>query len=460
MAIVTGWKSYVTVQLPAMMVICAISMLGAIMTELVLYRTCTIVLNINETECLLLKNNGSSSEALKINELVQPVIYKFNIFRSMIENLLPTILSFFVGPWSDTYGRKPLIITSLLGYTLGFFLLSLMSSWQLNPWYFLFAYIPIACFGGLSFFLLASFSYITDITSKENRTWHLTCLDVYILFGLVIGIFIGPFMCKYFGYAFVFGIAAVLSFLANLFVIFLVPETIQRTSSINLSSLFDKKHVLSLINACRRRNGFDRFLVLCCSLYILLYVTAVEGDMTIIFLFTNARLGWDSTQYSYYMMTNVILGGIGSLSGIKIFSSLLGCSDIVIVIFATCSSLIGAIIKSFAWLPWHMFLSITISMFGGLGGPLIRSTVSKLVPSTDTGKIFSLITSIQMITPIFACGLYSTIYTKYLPPIYPSPVWLISCALFIFLIILSILIHVRILRTSGQQYIEISQESE
>ncbi|XP_014612074.1 PREDICTED: proton-coupled folate transporter-like isoform X1 [Polistes canadensis] len=460
MAIVTGWRRYVTVQPPAMMILCAISMIGAIITELVLYRTCTIVLNINKTECLLLKNNGSSSEALRINKLVQPEIYIFNICKSVIESLLPTILSFFVGPWSDTYGRKPLFITSLFGYTLGFAILSLMSKWQINPWYFLIAYIPIACFGGLCFVLLASLSYITDITSEEDRTWHITCFDIYLLFGLVAGIYTGPLMCKYFGYAFVFGIAAVFSLLANLFILFLVPETIQRSSSMNLSSLFDKKHVVNLFNACKSRIGFDRCLVWCCSIYLLLLITTVEGDMTIIYLFTNARLGWNAIQYSYYMVTNIILGGIGSLIGYKILCSLLGFSEVSVVIFATFSSLCGAFIKSFTWLPWHMYLAIAVSMFGGLCGSLIRSVVSKSVPSTDIGKIFSLITSIQMITPIFACTLYSTIYTEFLPPIYPSPVWLISCTFFTLMIVLSIVIKIRISSTCGQQYIEISQESE
>ncbi|XP_043502265.1 proton-coupled folate transporter-like [Polistes fuscatus] len=461
MAIVTGWRRYVTVQPPAMMILCAISMIGAILTELLMYRTCTIVLNINKTECMLLKNNGSSSEALRINKLVQSEIYKYNICRSVIENLFPTIISFFVGPWSDTYGRKPLIITSLFGYTLWFTTLSLMSKWQINPWYFLIAYIPIACFGGLCFVLIASFSYITDITSEDDRTWHLACFDIYLFFGVLVGIYTGPLMCKYFGYAFVFGIAAVFSLLANLFIIFLVPETIQRSSSMSLCSLFDKKHVVNLLNVCKSRSGFDRCLVWCCSIYLLLLITTMEGDVTIIYLFTNARLGWNASQYSYYMVTNIILSGIGSVIGIKIFCSLLGFSELNVVIFATFSSLFGALIKSFTWLPWHMYLSITVSMFGGsLCGSLIRSVVSKLVPSTDTGKIFSLITSIQMITPIFACILYLTIYTDYLPPIYPSPVWLISCAFFILMILLSIFIKIRISSACGQQYIEISQESE
>ncbi|KAI4499932.1 hypothetical protein M0802_004802 [Mischocyttarus mexicanus] len=460
MPAVTGWRSYVTVQPPLMMIIFAISMIGAILTELIMYRTCTILLHFNETECLLLRNNGSSSEARKINKLVQQDVNIFNICRSVIENLLPTVLSFFIGPWSDTYGRKPLLLISFTGYILGFTILSLMSIWPISPWYFLTAYIPIACFGGLCFILLASFSYITDITSNDNRTWHLTCLDISLLFGLIAGTYVGPVISKQFGYPFVFATATVCLVLTNLFILFFVPETIQRSSSINLRSLFDKKHLYDLLNVCKNRRGFNRCLVVCCSIYLILQITTMEGEMSIMYLFTNTRLGWDASQYSYYLVANITLGAIGSLIGIKIFTSLIGCSEINVAIFGTISFLTSAIIKSFTWLPWHLYLSIVTSMFSGLCGPSIRSTVSKLVPPTDTGKIFSLITSIQTITPIFACLLYSTVYTDYLPPIYPCPVWLVSSAFIILMILLLIFLQVRISKTSDQQYIEISQESE
>lgn len=54
---------------------------------------------------------------------------------------------------------------------------------------------------------------------------------------------------------------------------------------------------------------------------------------------------------------------------------------------ASISSLSGAFMKAFAWEAWHMYLSVFISMFGGISGPAIRSILSKLVPSSDAGSI-------------------------------------------------------------------------
>lgn len=81
---------------------------------MIVYRTCTVVLHINKTECLIINQNGSSNEAHRIDTLVQSQVSLISMSKSFVENLLPAFLSFFVGPWSDKYGRKPLL---LAGYT-------------------------------------------------------------------------------------------------------------------------------------------------------------------------------------------------------------------------------------------------------------------------------------------------------------------------------------------------------
>ncbi|XP_035738036.1 proton-coupled folate transporter-like isoform X1 [Vespa mandarinia] len=461
MAIVTGWKCYVSVQPPIMMLIFAMSMSGTILTDLIVYRTCTVVLNINKTECLIINQNGSSNEAHRIDILVQSQVNLISMSKSFVENLLPAFLSFFVGPWSDKYGRKPLLLAGYTGYSLTFCLLSLMTMWDINPWYLLIAYMPSACFGGLCIILLASFSYISDISLEKDRTWHLAYLEILISLGLIVGIFIGPYIFKLYGYPVTLSVAAMSIMLANIYVLFFVSETVQYSSSRMWSSLFDVSLVKDLISTCiKKRDGFDRCVVWCCIMYLILYIVTMDGDMSISYLFSNARFGWDVSQYSNYMGANVALGIIGTLIGIKIIGSLKGCLETGLVMLASISSLSGVLMKAFAWQAWHMYLSVFISMFGGISGPAIRSILSKLVPSSDAGKVFSLITSIETTMPFAAASLYTTVYSHYLPPIYPSPVWLISCVLFIIMIILLICIHIRITKMDTLQYRVISEESE
>lgn len=80
-----------------------------------MYRTCTMTLKINQTECMILHNNSSSAEALRINSQVQPQASLILTSKSFIESIFPSFLSLFLGPWSDKYGRKPVILSGYIG---------------------------------------------------------------------------------------------------------------------------------------------------------------------------------------------------------------------------------------------------------------------------------------------------------------------------------------------------------
>ncbi|KAK2580079.1 hypothetical protein KPH14_012362 [Odynerus spinipes] len=461
MAIVIKWQRYLSIQPPLMLLIFALSVTGTILADITVYRTCTTLLGINQTECSILHQNGSSKEALRIDALVQPQVSLMSMSKSLIQSLLPAFLSFFVGPWSDKYGRKPLLLAGYIGQSITYCLLLLMTIWDINPWYFLIAYVPSACLGGFCIIILASFCYISDISVENDRAWHLAYLQISISFGFMLGIFTGPLVYKQYGYVSVFSLAAMCVVVAGLYVLLFVPETVQSTSRVMWTTLFDINHVKDLFSTCtKKRDGFDRCIVWCCMAYLVLNVLIMEGSISVAYLFSNARLGWDVGQFSTYMVANIGLGMIGTLIGVKIFGSLAGFSEICLAILASVSSLTGALVQAFTWLSWHMYLAVIISMFGDISGPALRAILSKSVPPSDTGKVFSLIVSMETIMPVGATSLYAMVFSHYLPPIYPSPVWLVSSILFFIMVILLICVQIRIIKTNTSQYRVLLQDSE
>lgn len=87
---------------------------GTILTNLIVYRTCIKILKLNETECSILRNNSSSEEALRINSMVQPYATLIMMGKSFLESISPSFLSLFLGPWSDKYGRKPVMLSGYI----------------------------------------------------------------------------------------------------------------------------------------------------------------------------------------------------------------------------------------------------------------------------------------------------------------------------------------------------------
>lgn len=120
---------------------------------------------------------GTSNETKKIQDLeVEAQRFSANILMvtSVFTNVVPALWSFFLGPWSDKFGRKPIFISTLIGFTLQYALtavITYMSATMLiNPWWYLLTIVPLMFTGGYSSMITVLFCYITDITNDSNRS--------------------------------------------------------------------------------------------------------------------------------------------------------------------------------------------------------------------------------------------------------------------------------------------------
>lgn len=435
---VPGWRRYLLVQPPIILLLIALSMSGTLLIDLIVYRTCLTMLKLNDTECSLLRNNGSSEEAHRINSMAQPYAALIVMSKSFMESISPSFLLLFLGPWSDKYGRKPVMLSGYISTSLTYLLLSVMANWDVVPWYLLIAYIPTALLGGINVLILASMCYITDITNDNDRAWHLAWLDALISVGLLIGLLSGPMIFDVYGYNAVFSVATVLCSLATLYILFFVPETIQsQTSGIN--KIFDFTLIKSLIDTCvRKRDGFNRSLVWSCIACLTFLLVVFEGNLAIGYLFASARLGWTVEKYSVYVAADVTMGVLGTISGIKLMRKYAGFPEAVIAIISVTSSCGSALVRAFTWQSWHMYLSVVLGMFSNISRPMIRAILSKTVPVQDTGKVFSLASFLETLLPFAAASLYTFLYSHYMPPLYPLPVWFLSAVFYVITIVILI----------------------
>ncbi|KAK9297172.1 hypothetical protein QLX08_009040 [Tetragonisca angustula] len=458
---IVGWKRYILVQPSMMMLIIAQAITSNVLTDLIVYRTCSITLSINKTECSLLHDNSSSAEALKIDAQVQPKASLILMTRSIIESIVPALLSLFLGPWSDIYGRKSIMLSGYIGISLTYIILSLITIWDIDPWFLLIAYIPYACCGGFCIILLSTICYLTDISNEQERGWQLAWMEALISVGILAGILAGPIIFQAYGYTVVFIIATVCCIVAGLYIYVFVPETTYSTDSVTIKSLFDIHLVKKLISTCiKKRNGFDRYIVWCCITCIILMIIALQGDMTVGFLFASARLGWNVSEYSIYLATSIVLSILGIIVGVKLLMTYGGFSEEMTAILSLLSSLGSCLVQSFTLKSWHLYLSAVVGMFGSIASPMIRTIISKSVPSEDTGKIFSMTISIETLTPLVASSLYNLIYLHFMPPIYPSPVWLISVGIYAIVIFVLINIRIRNARPNSVRYTSLKQDDE
>lgn len=81
---------------------------------MVVFQACKEV-ETNKSRCDILHANSSSDEVRELNKIVQRYASYIIMSKSLIESFIPAIFILFLGPWSDKYGRKPLIIAGYFG---------------------------------------------------------------------------------------------------------------------------------------------------------------------------------------------------------------------------------------------------------------------------------------------------------------------------------------------------------
>lgn len=104
--------------------------------------------------------------------------------RSPIAAIVPLIIVLFAGGWSDKKGiRKPLVLFPILGELISSLVLLLSSIFMdtipMQVPAFSERVVP-SLFGGQTLMLMGIYSYLSQMTNEENRTFRFGCFTVFL----------------------------------------------------------------------------------------------------------------------------------------------------------------------------------------------------------------------------------------------------------------------------------------
>lgn len=212
-------KTHITVE-PIFAGLVIGSMLSRIATQnLNLDKVCRVKKNFGDIICDSLidrDGNYTSNEAE-----IQKVISEIETWRSVIQTAIPTVLVMFMGAWSDRTGnRKICILLPVIGE------FSVCVSNILSTYFFY--EIPVevtmlletllpAITGGWVMMYLGVFSYISDITTTESRTFRVGMANLCMTAGIPIGTALSGILLKVGGYYGVFSISGIIYFITFLY---------------------------------------------------------------------------------------------------------------------------------------------------------------------------------------------------------------------------------------------------
>ncbi len=301
-----------------------------------------------------------------------------------------------LGNLSDRYGRRPVLLFSLLGFGIDYILMAYAPT---IGWLFV-GRIIAGLFGAS---ITTASAYIADISTSENRAQNFGMIGAAFGLGFIIGPVIGGILGEY-DARIPFFAAAGLSLLNALYGYFVLPESLPPEGR----RKFEWKRANPL-GSFKQLRKYPKISGLIISL-VLIYIAAHAVQTTWTY-YNIEKFGWTEQMIGYSLglvglMVALVQGGL-----IRIVIPKLGYQRSVY--FGLFLYSLGFLLFAFATQSWMMFAFSVVYCLGGITMPALQGIISSVVPSNEQGELQGGLTSLMSATSIIGPLLMTNLFAYF-----------------------------------------------
>ncbi len=294
------------------------------------------------------------------------------------------IFSPLLGNLSDKFGRRPILLFSLLGFGIDYIILAFAPTFT-----WLIIGRIIAGITGASF--TTANAYIADISDDTNREKNFGMVGAAFGMGFIIGPVIGGLLGKY-NPQYPFFASAALCFLNLAYGYFILPESLPKENRRNFD--WTKANPLSTISKLKRYKNIGWLMF---SFFLLFLGShAVQSNWS---FYTIYKFKWSEDMVGYSLGIVGLLVGLVQGLLIRYSSKYLGNSKSIYIGFLLYA--LGMFLFAFSNQSWMMFAFLIPYCLGGISGPSLQSVMSSRIPKNEQGELQGGLTSLQSATTIF-----------------------------------------------------------
>ena len=344
-------------------------------------------------------------------------------------SIMQFIFSPILGNLSDKYGRRPILLLSLLGLGIDFVVMAMAPT---LTW--LFVGRLIAGIMGASF--TTATAYIADISTPEKRAQNFGLVGAAFGLGFIIGPMLGGILGEY-GTRIPFYAAAVLSLLNFLYGYFVLPESLKSENR--------REFNWSRANPVGSLIQLGKYPV----------ILGLVGSLVAIYIASHAT----QSTWSYYGMekfqwskkeVGISLAIVGSLVAIvqggliRVINPRLGPARSVTI--GLLLYVVGFALFAFATQGWMMYIFLVPYCLAGISGPALQGIMSGQVPANEQGELQGALTSLISVTAIIGPPLMTNCFAYFTRP--ESPIYFPGAAFLLgsFIALISLLLANRSLK--------------
>jgi MFS transporter, DHA1 family, tetracycline resistance protein len=323
-----------------------------------------------------------------------------------------------LGNLSDKYGRRPILLFSLLGFGIDYIFLAAAPT---IGW--LFVGRVIAGITGASF--TTATAYIADISTQENRAQNFGMIGAAFGLGFIIGPVLGGVLGEY-GARLPFIVAAGLALLNAFYGYFVLPESLSKENRRAFN--WKRANPLGSLLQLKKYPSLSGLV----GSFILVYIAAHAVQSTWTFI-NIAKFKWSEAMIGYSLgmvglLVAIVQGGL-----IRFINPKLGNEKSAYIGLALYS--LGLLLFAFASKTWMMFVFLIPYCLGGIAGPALQSIISGEVPANEQGELQGALTSLMSVTsivgPLIMTNLFSYFTSANAPVNFPGAPFLLGSILMI-----------------------------
>jgi len=265
-----------------------------------------------------------------------------------------------VGGLSDRFGRRPIMLTSLAGLAVDFFLMALAPT-------ILFLYIGRALSGIFGATFSTANAYVADVSPPDKRAQNFGLIGASFGVGFLLGPVIGGILGEY-GTRVPFYAAGIISVINVIYGVFFLPETLAESKRRPFS--FKRSNPIGSVVSLGRIKGVKGLI------FVLFVLAAAHTVYPTTYTFSTMEgLGWSPGDVGFSLgafavASMIVQGGLIRIIIPKIGLFWAGFIGIT-------SAVIGYTMMGSADAGWVIYAAGPFAALAGLYGPALTNMMSK-----------------------------------------------------------------------------------
>ena len=301
-----------------------------------------------------------------------------------------------LGGLSDQYGRRSIILLSLLGFGINYMVMALAPT---ITWLFIGRIFQ----GIMGASLTTASAYIADISTPEEKAQNFGLIGAAFGLGFILGPVIGGFLGQY-GTKIPFIAAAIFTLINVIYGYLILPESLplQNRRKFDIKRANPVGTLLSL-----KKYPIISGLLIC----IVLFNISQHATQSTWTFFTIEQFNWNEKWVGYSLgfvglMAAIVQGGL-----IRIIIPKIG--NIKSVYFGMIFYIIGLTLFAFANKSWMIFAIVIPFSLGGITGPALQGIMTNNISDDEQGEFQGGITSLVSLTAIIGPLLMTNLFSYY-----------------------------------------------